>query len=178
MKRTDLDALGLEKEVVDKIMQLHGADIEAKKQQIATLQSNNDAQAQKIAELGENLKASEGDAQKIADLQKQIEDFNQAEAERKKNEEKANAEQIRTNNILDVIGDKKFVNDFTKNAVISQIKTEMDKEENAGKGIKDIFETLTKDTTDIFANPQHENLKLPSTGGQPGENKTTFTNFF
>ena len=78
MKRTDLEALGLEKEVIDKVMQLHGADIEAKKQQIATLQSNNDAQAQKIAELGENLKASEGDAQKIADLQKHLPTTTQA----------------------------------------------------------------------------------------------------
>ena len=31
----------------------------------------------------------------------------------------------------------------------------MKKEENQGKGIKDIFEELTKDKTGIFENPNH-----------------------
>jgi hypothetical protein len=178
MKRTDLEALGLEKEVMDKIMQLHGADIEAKKQEIANLKANNDEQAKKITELGENLKNSEGDAQKIADLQKQIDDFAKAEAERKQKEELANADRQKTNNIMDVIGDKKFVNEFTKNAVISQIKTEMDKAENAGKGIKDIFDSITKDSTDIFVNPQQAKITIPPAGSNDGTEVKEFTKFF
>lgn len=178
MKRADLEALGLEKDVVDKVMQLHGADIEVKKQEIAQLKASNEEQVAKIEQLGEDLKNSEGDAKKIQDLQKQIDDYNKAESERKANEEKANAEQVRTNNILDVIGDKKFVNEFTKNAVISQIKSEMDKTENAGKGIKDIFEGITKDSTDIFANPQQQKLTIPPTNGGANEEKKGFVNFF
>ena len=178
MKRTDLETLGLEKDIIDKVMQLHGADIESKKAEISKLQATNEEQATKITELGENLKASKGDADKIVELQKKIDDFTQAEAERKANEEKINAENIRTNNILDVIGDKKFVNDFTKQAVINQIKSEMDKSENAGKGIKDIFEGLTKDSTDIFANPQQQKITLPPSGGGTDDEQKKFANFF
>jgi hypothetical protein len=178
MKRTDLETLGLEKDVIDKVMALHGADIESKKQEISTLKATNEQQATKINELGESLKASKGDADKVAELQKKIDDFTQAEAERKANEERINADNIRTNNILDVIGDKKFVNDFTKQAVINQIKSEMDKSENAGKGIKDIFEGITKDSTDIFANPQQQKITLPPSGGGADDEQKKFANFF
>jgi hypothetical protein len=159
-------------------MALHGADIESKKQEISTLKATNEQQATKINELGESLKASKGDADKVAELQKKIDDFTQAEAERKANEERINADNIRTNNILDVIGDKKFVNDFTKQAVINQIKSEMDKSENAGKGIKDIFEGITKDSTDIFANPQQQKITLPPSGGGADDEQKKFANFF
>jgi hypothetical protein len=178
MKRTDLETLGLEKDVIDKVMALHGADIESKKQEISTLKATNEQQATKITELGESLKASKGDADKVAELQKKIDDFTQAEAERKANEERINADNIRTNNILDVIGDRKFVNDFTKEAVINQIKSEMDKSENAGKGIKDIFEGITKDSTDIFANPQQQKITLPPSGGGADDEQKKFANFF
>ena len=49
--------------------------------------------------------------------------------------------------------DKKFVNEYTEQAMISQIKAELGKPENKGKGIGDIFAALTKDKAGIFANP-------------------------
>ena len=49
--------------------------------------------------------------------------------------------------------DRKFVNEYTEQAYIGQIKAELNKPENKGKGIGEIFETLTKDKADIFANP-------------------------
>ena len=45
------------------------------------------------------------------------------------------------------------MNEYTEQAYIGQIKAEMNKPENKGKGIGEIFETLTKDKADIFANP-------------------------
>ena len=173
MKRTDLEALGLEKDVVDKVMEMHGADIEEKKNKISELEgkiSDKDKiikdNEDKINKLGEDLKAGEGDAETIKNLQKQVEDYKEAEKQRKEAESKAAADKTLTDNILEVFGDKKFVNDYTKNSLIAQIKDELGKDENQGKGIKDIFETITKDSTDIFANPQHEDLDLPGVGGQ------------
>jgi hypothetical protein len=36
---------------------------------------------------------------------------------------------------------------------MNDIKTELSKTENKGKGIQEIFDSLTKDKTDIFVNP-------------------------
>lgn len=173
MKRTDLEALGLEKDVVDKVMEMHGADIEEKKNKISELEgkiSDKDKiikdNEDKITKLGEDLKAGEGDAETIKNLQKQVEDYKEAEKQRKDAEAKAAADKTLTDNIIEAFGDKKFVNEYTKNSLIAQIKDELGKDENQGKGIKDIFETITKDSTDIFANPQHEDLNLPGVGGQ------------
>ena len=178
MKRTDLEALGLEKDVVSKIIELHGADIEAKKAEIDRLNGVIKEKDDTITKLGDDLKAGESDAETIKNLQKQVDDYKESEKQRKDAEKKAAADKILTDNILEAFGDKKFVNEYTKNSLITQIKEELGKDENQGRGVKDIFESLTKDSTDIFANPQHEKLNFPPTGGQPEENKITFTKFF
>ena len=64
------------------------------------------------------------------------------------NEAKAKAkaeDDALTKNIISVFGDKKFVNDYTKNAIIGDIKTALKDSNNAGKSAKDLFEELTKD---------------------------------
>lgn len=172
MNRADLEKLGLEKDVIDKVMALHGTDIESKKTKISDLENKlkeKDETIKKheeqITKLGDDLKASEGNVDKIKDLEKQIDDFKVAEQKRKDDEEKAQADKVLTDNILEVFGDKQFVNDFTKNSIISQIKADLQKDENKGKGIKDIFESITKDAEDIFKNPQHEELNIPGTNG-------------
>ena len=89
----------------------------------------------------------------IENLKTQIADFEKKETERKEQEEKARTEKILNENILNVFGDKKFSSEYAKQGLLSDIKVELGKDENKGKGIKDIFEELTKDRTDIFANP-------------------------
>lgn len=161
MKKTDLEALGLEKDVIKSVLDLHGEDIEAKKAEIERLNGIIKEKEDTITKLGDDLKAGEGDAETIKKLQKQVDDYKEAEKQRKDAEDKAAADKTLTNNILEVIGDKKFVNDFTKNSIIEQIKTNLADKANAGKGIKDIFEGLTKDAENIFVNPQHENIDIP-----------------
>ena len=58
-----------------------------------------------------------------------------------------------SDNILNAIGDKKFVNDYTKNSIVSEIKKALSDEKNAGKSTKDLFEEITKDKEGIFENP-------------------------
>lgn len=94
--------------------------------------------------------------------------FEKLDAEVKKNEADAKAkaeEEMLTNNIISVFGDKKFTSDYVKNGLIADIKTEYAKSENKGKGIKDIFEELTKDKTGIFVEKETPKMK----GAVPGE---------
>ena len=90
MNRADLEKLGLEKDVIDKVMTLHGTDIESKKTKISDLENKikeKDETIKKheeqITKLGDDLKASEGNVDKIKDLEKQIDDFMVAEQKRK-----------------------------------------------------------------------------------------------
>jgi choloylglycine hydrolase len=53
-------------------------------------------------------------------------------------------------------------------STIDQVKEELSKAENKGKGAKDIFEAITKDSTDIFKNPQQTKLEIPPTGDNLG----------
>ena len=167
MKREDLEALGLEKDVVQKVMDLHGDDIESKKKKISELEDQVKEKDKTIKEhegtidkLGEDLKSAQGNSDDIEKLKKQIDDYKAADKKRKEDEANALKDKQLTDNILEVIGEKQFVNEYTKNSIISQIKTDLAKEENVGKSIKDIFEGMTKDSTDIFKNPQHDKLDI------------------
>ena len=86
-------------------------------------------------------------------LKNQVADYEDKEAKRIEQEKATKADETLTNNILAVFGDKKFSSDYAKNGLLADIKTEVNKEENKGKGIKEIFEALTKDRDGIFANP-------------------------
>jgi hypothetical protein len=56
-------------------------------------------------------------------------------------------------NINDAIGDRKFVNDYTKNSVINEVKNALQDEANIGKSAKDLLDEITKGKNDLFVNP-------------------------
>lgn len=72
MKRKFLEDLGLEKEVVDKIMAENGADVNAAKTDYDTLKQQMDAQAQQIKERDKQLEELKKTAGDNEELQKQI----------------------------------------------------------------------------------------------------------
>lgn len=171
MTRDFLKELGLEKDTIDKIMSEHGKDIEAGKAKLADVEELKSQIADKdktIADLNQQIKEFDGDAETIKTLQETVKKYEKAEAERKQAEKDAENDRILTENIMGVIGDKEFVNDFTKNSIIAQVKEELSKAENKGKGAKDIFDAITKDSTDIFKNPQQTKLEIPPTGDKLG----------
>ena len=43
--------------------------------------------------------------------------------------------------------------DFTKNAIINELKTALKDSANIGKSAQDLFEEMTKDKNDLFVNP-------------------------
>lgn len=173
MKREFLAELGLEKDIIDKIMKDNGDDIEtikSLKADVTNLQAKLEEKEKAITELNENIKSFEGTDETIKALQDKVAGYEKAESERKKAEKDAEADKILTNNILEVIGSKEFVNDFTKDSIIAQVKAELGKAENKGKGASEIFDALTKDSTDIFKNPQQQKLEIPPTGQNNANN--------
>lgn len=87
-------------------------------------------------------------------LKNKIADYEQKETERIEEEKAKARDEILNNNINEVIGEKKFINDYTKNAIVNELKSALNDEANTGKSIKDLFENITKDHNDIFMNEQ------------------------
>lgn len=133
------------------------ADLEESKKTISEHETT-------IADLNNQIKGFDGKEQTLQELQKKVEDYEKAESDRRKAESEAEADRILTENIMNGIGEKQFINDFTKDAVISQVKAELAKAENKGKSAKDILDAVTKDKEGIWQNPQHEQLQLPGAG--------------
>lgn len=150
MKRENLDFL--ETEQIDKVMALYGKAITKKDNEIETLTNSKKELEEKVAtyetkinEFNESAKDNADWKTKYEELQTSIKE---QEAKRKAEEE----DKILTNNITSIFGDKKFTSDYAKNGLIADIKTELGKAENKGKGIQEIFDALTKDKEGIFVN--------------------------
>ncbi len=89
----------------------------------------------------------------IENLKSTIADMEAKEEQRKAEEKAKKEDEALTNNIISAFGDKKFINEYTRNAIIGDIKKGLKDESNSGKSAKDLFEEITKDKSDIFANP-------------------------
>jgi predicted nucleic acid-binding Zn-ribbon protein len=97
-------------------------------------------------------------------LKKEIQTMKDAETQRITDEKAKKDEEILTNNIKSAFGDKKFINEYTQNAIINDVKSALKDVNNQGKSAKDLFEELTKEKEGIFANPN----QVINTG-TPGE---------
>ena len=151
MKRENLDFL--EAEQIDKVMALYGKAITKYEEQIETLKGDNTKLENKVAtyktkidEFNEKAKDDAEWKSKYEELQTSIEE---QEAKRKAEEE----DKVLTNNINNLFEGKTFTSDYARNGLLNDIKEGLNKPENKGKGIQDLFDELTKDKTDIFANP-------------------------
>lgn len=163
MKREFLKSLELEDETIDRIMAEYGKSISSEKAKIDDLTSKLNVNNAKITEYETKIANLEKVSTDSAKVQKELEDLKQSIAD---NEAKAKAkaeDESLTKNITSAFGDKKFVNEYTKNAIVNDIKTALKDSNNAGKSAKDIFEELTKDKEGIFDNP-NPGVSTPPTG--------------
>ena len=161
MNREFLKNLGLTDDQIDKIMGEHGKTVQAEKDKAKAASSELETYKARITELEQ---AAEGSAE----VKKQLDDLKAQIAEEKRQAEEKAADAKLTETIKAAFPkDKKFVNEYTEAAYISQIKAEMNKAENKGKGITEIYETLTKDKAGIFENP-NQVRNMSGFGGSGG----------
>ena len=137
--RQFLLGLELDPEMVDCIMAEYGKNVTRDKEEITSLKGE-------ILSLRETSKNAIDLQDKYNELTKQIE---QSDAEKKA---KAEDDMIMSN-INSVIGDKEFVNDYTKNSIVSELKDALKNEANVGKSTKDLFEEITNGQKGLFKNP-------------------------
>ena len=164
--REFLRGLDLDKETIDTIMAEHGKLITEAKEKTQELENKVKEYEAKIDELSSKAETNTKIQEELDTLKKQI-------AEEKKQKEQEDLEATLNKNVLEAIGDKEFVNERTKNAIINEVKTALQDKANVGKSAKDIFETITKDSTDIFKN-KNELKDMPDIQeSKPAEGKPT-----
>lgn len=143
--REFLKGLDLDKETIDTIMAEHGKLITEAKEKAKDLEDKIKAYEAKIGELNDKAKNSE-------EIQKELDTLKSEIAEEKRQKEQEDLDNKLNANILEAIKDKDFVNERTKNSIVNEIKTALQDKANVGKSAKEIFDSLTKDSTDIFKN--------------------------
>lgn len=131
--REFLKGLDLDKELIDTIMAEHGKEITGLKEQISDYKDKISDYETKINELSSKAEDNSKTIEELEALKKQV------------------ADRTLKDKILEAIGDKKFVNDYTKNAVIDEIKKGLGDESNKGKSINDLLNDFTEGKEGIFA---------------------------
>ena len=166
MKRDDLKKLveGITDDQISAILDINSADIGKAKGDAEKLKDEIPRKDRIISEYetkNSDLEKDIGDSQKLKDqissLQKEIDDRKAADT--KAAEEAAVAERFKA-----AMGDKSFINDFTKAGILAEFTGALAKEENKGKSDADVFSALVKDRDGLFTNPN----PLDSSGG-PGK---------
>lgn len=172
MNKADLVELGLTEEQINKVRAINGADIENAKKDLKAQVADKD---KAIADLTEQVKSLEGDSEQVKALQEKVDAFEKSEKERAEHEKMEKADKELTDKITELFGDAEFTSDYVRNGLIADIKKKHAEDNTAG--LKDIYESLTKDQEGIFKNKQQEKLNLPGTNKQK-EEVTDFKNFF
>lgn len=111
------------------------------------------------------LEEASGNAEAI---RKELERYKQEEADRKKAEKEAETDRILTEAAEQALDGKEFVNEFTRNHFVAELKKAIADPANKGKRAVKLFEEMTKDLDGIFRNPQQEPLKLPGVDKHAG----------
>lgn len=153
----------LSQEEIKSILAEHGKSVKTETEKVENnmRKENGDLKAT-IDDLKEQInKAPKSD--EIESLKSKIAEYETNETKRIEAEKQKALDDSLTTNILNAIGDKKFVNDYTKNAIINDIKSSLKDSNNAGKSAKDLFEELTKNKDGIFSNP-NPGVSTPPTG--------------
>ena len=156
MTRDFLRGLELDKETIETIMYEYGKLTTEAKEKTQELENKVKEYESKIEELSSKAETNTKVQEELDNLKKSIAE-NEAKAKAKAEDDAL------TKNITSAFGDKKFVNEYTKNAIIGDIKTALKDSNNAGKSAKDLFEELTKDKDGIFSNP-NPGVSTPPTG--------------
>ena len=146
------------KEVIDQILDANGKDIENAQGSHKKTKEDLAAANQKIAEYEQEIESLK-DATANADALK----LKVAELEKSIQERKEKAEAAVTSRFDAVVGEKQFLNDFTRTGVLNEFKAAIADKENVGKSDSDILAALVKDREGIFANPNPP-ASIPGTG--------------
>ena len=169
MKRENLDFL--ESEQIDKVMALYGKAIAKKDKEIETLTSSKKELEEKVTTYETKINEFNESAKDNADWKTKYEELQTSIREQEAKQKAEKEDEILTNNINALFEGKTFTSEYARNGLLNDIKAGLNKPENKGKGIQDLFNELTKDKTDIFAS-ENQLKDMEGMGDSEQDNNT------
>lgn len=151
MKREDL--VDFTDEQKDLVMSLYGKAITKKDKEIETLNSSKKELEEKVSTYETKINEFNESAKDNADWKTKYEELQTSIKEQEAKQKAEEEDKILTDNINALFEGKTFTSEYARNGLLNDIKVGLNKPENKGKGIQDLFDELTKDKTDIFTNP-------------------------
>lgn len=155
---------GLTDETIEKIIVEHGKTLQGEQEKVKNLTKDLKEAKETVSTLTNELEGLKESNASAEDWKAKFETLQNKIKEKEEAEKKAREDAELTSAIEAVFGDKKFTSDYVKNGIIADMKAEISKPENKGKGYAEIFESLTKDKDGnylegIFVNPnQAQNM--------------------
>ncbi len=155
MTREELKNLieGITDEQLKSILDINTADIGKAKKSHDEIQKENETLKKDIVDLKDKIENLTKDLNDAGDAKTKLEEL-QKEIKAKEEKEKADkADAELTSAIEAVLEGKKFTSEYARQGLISDLKTEIAKPENKGKGYAEILDVFAKDKEGIFINP-------------------------
>lgn len=168
MKKEELLEIGLTEEQAAKVFAMNGKDVENAKSKLPDQKAEIERLKADLADRDETIKRLEEASGDAEATRKELERYKQEEADRKKAEKEAETDRILTEAAEQALDGKEFVNEFTRNHFVAELKKAIADPANKGKRAAKLFEEMTKDLDGIFRNPQLEPLKLPGVDKHAG----------
>ena len=167
--REFLKSKEFESDLIEEVMAEYGKKVSTDKEAIETLkqklvETENLANTYKTAmnEVEEDFLIAKNSQKELEELKASIAEQEQLKKEQAENEKFEN-------DLNAILGDRKFINDYTKQALVNELKNELGSKEDAK--LDDVFNELTKDREDLFSNPNK--VEIPATKEvDQQENKT------
>ena len=153
--RDFLKGLDFDGELIDTIMAEYGKLVSKDKEELQTLKSQ-------MKELEEKSK----NATELQDKYNELVKINEEREAKQKQEEE---EKVLEESINSLFEGKTFTSDYARQGLLNDIKNGIKNPTNKGKGVRDLFDELTKDKTDIFTNPNEEQKDMTGMGDSEQE---------
>lgn len=169
MKRENLDFLN--EEQIEKVMALYGKAVAKKDKEIETLNDNKKELEDKVSTYETKINEFNESAKDNADWKSKYEELQTSIKEQEAKKKAEEEDKILTENINSLFEGKTFTSEYARKGLLEDIKSGLNKPENKGKGIQDLFNELTKDKTDIFTSPNQ--IKDMESMGDSEENNNT-----
>lgn len=147
MKREDIAKLfeNATDEQISALLDINSQDIGKAKRGSEKLQADLDVANDALKKAQETITALEANKADVSALQRQIDQYKQAEAERAEAEKRAQEEAELEARFSAVAGDKAFIHDMVREGVKRDFGAALKDKKYLGQGDAAIFEALTKD---------------------------------
>lgn len=151
MKREDLADFTDEQK--DLVLSLYGKAITKKDKELDNLKNDKKELEEKITTYETKINEFNESAKDNADWKLKYEELQTSIKEQEAQKKAEEQDKILTDNINALFEGKTFTSEYARNGLLNDIKAGLNKPENKGKGIQDLFNELTNDKTDIFTSP-------------------------